>query len=226
MELDNIVPWGRSLTEYQAMFNLTATDLSVTILGCSDGPASFNAEVTQQGGEITSVDPVYQFSAQQIEQRIQEVYPQVLAQTAQHRNNFNWQHISSPEALAKIRMQAMQQFLSDYPSGKQAGRYQQQSLPTLHFADQQFDLALCSHYLFLYSDHLSLEHHINSLMELSRVAKQVRVYPLITLTNEPSPYLDKCIAALNEAGLQTDLIPTQYEFQRGATEMLVISQAI
>jgi len=47
----------------------------------------------------------------------------------------------------------MQTFLQDYEEGKQAGRYQTGALPILPFSNQQFELALCSHFLFLYSDH-------------------------------------------------------------------------
>ena len=41
--LDQVVPWGRSFDEYRRMFALTDADLSRVILGCGDGPASFNA---------------------------------------------------------------------------------------------------------------------------------------------------------------------------------------
>lgn len=41
--LENIVPWGRSLDEYISMFQLSGKDLDAKILGCADGPASFNA---------------------------------------------------------------------------------------------------------------------------------------------------------------------------------------
>ena len=36
--VERVVPWGRSLAEYQAMFGLNATDLDGLILGCGDGP--------------------------------------------------------------------------------------------------------------------------------------------------------------------------------------------
>ena len=72
MTLDQIVPWGRSLSEYQRMFALTDTDLAGTILGCGDGPASFNAELTALGRTVVSVDPIYAFSAAEIRQRVRE----------------------------------------------------------------------------------------------------------------------------------------------------------
>jgi hypothetical protein len=46
MELSKVVPWGGSLNEYRQVFSLSAEDLHKKILGCADGPASFNAELT------------------------------------------------------------------------------------------------------------------------------------------------------------------------------------
>ena len=64
MKLEQVVPWGRSLAEYRAMFTLSEEDLQKRILGCGDGPASFNAEMTASGKPtVTSVDPLYAFEA-------------------------------------------------------------------------------------------------------------------------------------------------------------------
>jgi hypothetical protein len=54
--LDRVALWGRSFGEYQKMFALTEAQLSACILGCGDGPASFNAEATMLGADVTSVD--------------------------------------------------------------------------------------------------------------------------------------------------------------------------
>lgn len=59
MKLDDVVPWGRTLAEYELMFNLSEVDLNLKILGCGDGPASFNAEMTKQGHRVVSIDPIY-----------------------------------------------------------------------------------------------------------------------------------------------------------------------
>ena len=56
--LDEVVPWGRSFDEYVAMFALTEEDLQRRILGCGDGPASFNRGVTERGGDVVSVDAI------------------------------------------------------------------------------------------------------------------------------------------------------------------------
>jgi hypothetical protein len=59
MVLEKVVPFGRSLDEYQKMFNLTVIDLAKPILGVGDGPASLNAEGTKRGYAITSIDPIF-----------------------------------------------------------------------------------------------------------------------------------------------------------------------
>ena len=116
----------------------------------------------------------------------------------------------------------METFLTDYAQGKGTVRYVHASLPNLAFEDKQFDLALCSHYLFLYSGHIDLEHHILSIKELCRVAGEARVYPLLSLDGKLSPHLEAVMSALNEDGLVTSLVGVAYQFQKGATEMLVV----
>lgn len=66
MELKNVVPWGRNLEEYRAMFLLLDDDLKKKILGCGDGPASVNFELTSMNVDITSIDPIYQFTKDEI----------------------------------------------------------------------------------------------------------------------------------------------------------------
>ena len=223
MKLDSVVPWGRSFEEYCSIFSLSKGDFQKRILGCGDGPACFNAELTLHGGNIVSVDPVYQFSVEQIRSRIDEVYPQIMSQMEQNADSYIWDSIKDVSELGRVRMAAMQQFLSDYDSGKEAGRYIAASLPVLPFEDQQFELALCSHFLFLYSEHFNLEQHIISMKELCRVAAEVRVYPLISLEGIVSKHLSAVTSALESEGMQCSLEPVEYQFQKGATEMLVVS---
>ena len=222
MELTNIVPWGRSFQGYKELFSLSARDLEKSILGCGDGPASFNAELSSQGGNVISVDPIYCFTAKQLKSRILEVYNDIMPQMQLNRDRYSWDNIGSVKALGKIRMSAMEKFVEDYNLGKKQGRYIEGSLPQLGFNDYQFELALCSHYLFLYSAQLSVQAHIDSLQELCRVAKEVRVYPLLALDGEPSPHLSQVILALGRLNLSVTLVDVSYEFQKGATQMLVI----
>ena len=141
-QLKDIVPWGRSFAEYVSMFALSADDLNKRILGCGDGPASFNAELTKRGGTVVSIDPLYAFSVDDIRRRIDETFDEVMRQTHDNKDEFVWKHIRSIDKLGKMRMKAMRDFLSDYPQGKTEGRYVSGSAPTLSFPDSSFDLAL------------------------------------------------------------------------------------
>jgi hypothetical protein len=207
------------------MFSLSGADLAGRILGCGDGPASFNAEATRIGTKVVSCDPLYAFSKDDIKARIVAIYEQVIEQTRQNQNEFVWEAITSVEELDQVRMAAMEAFLDDYPAGLIEGRYLDLELPSLSFPDGDFDLALCSHLLFLYSRQLDETFHHSSLLELCRVANEVRVFPLLALGGAISPHLDGSVEMLRAAGHQVSIQRVNYEFQRGACEMLRIQRA-
>jgi hypothetical protein len=219
--LDQVVPWGRSFAEYEQLFGLTAADLERRILGCGDGPAAFNADATRRGSRVVSCDPLYAFSRTDIETRIAATCDTVLEQTRRNADQFVWGHgIASIDELGEVRMRAMRVFLADYDDGKEAGRYVDAGLPVLPFADASFDLALCSHLLFLYSALLDEAFHRASIRELCRVAAEVRVFPLLALDGSRSPLLEACVEEARAAGAVAETVPVRYEFQRGGNEML------
>jgi hypothetical protein len=220
--LEEVVPWGRSFDEYRAMFGITEPDLAGRILGCGDGPASFNAGATRLGACVVSCDPIYRWGSDEIRRRIDETYDQILEQTRQNQDEFVWESIRSVEDLGSVRKAAMQEFLSDYPEGVAQRRYVEASLPVLPFDDGEFDLAVCSHLLFLYSTQLGKGFHRAALPELARVAKEVRVFPLLALGGRPSPLVDPCVRLLREAGHEVSIEQVPYEFQRGGNQMMRI----
>lgn len=220
MQLQDIVPWGRSFEEYCDMFLLTEADLQKSILGCGDGPAAFNAELTKAGGKVVSVDPVYRFTIDEIRSRVREVQPKIMSEVSKKPDDYVWESIRDIEHLGKVRMEAMERFFDDFEQGKQTGRYIDASLPELPFEDSTFDLALCSHYLFLYSEHVNLEEHLLSIKELCRVSNEARVYPLVTLEGNLSPHIDSVVSELRNDGLNVSFHKTKYRFQKGADEML------
>ena len=154
------------------MFGLSERDLQLRILGCGDGPAAFNAVLTRKGGRVVSFDPIYAIAAAQIRNCISETYETVMAQLRKHRADYVWGAIPSVEDLGKIRLSAMDTFLRDFDTGVGEGRYIAGELPSLPFECGQFDIALSSHFLFLYSDHLSAEFHLQALGEMLRVAHE------------------------------------------------------
>ena len=225
MQLAEVVPWGRNASEYRRMFDLTDDDLAKKILGCGDGPASFNAEMTAQGHQVISVDPIYAFGGQEIRARVDATYATIIEQVKARPERYIWREFANAEALGATRLAAMECFLADYEAGKVAGRYVEASLPVLPFDDNAFDLALCSHLLFLYSEQLDAEFHIAALQELLCAAREVRVFPLLGLDGELSPHLPAVQAWGKDAGYQVEVRRVPYEFQVGGNEMLRLRKA-
>ena len=223
MQLTEAVPWGRLASEYIAMFALSPQNMNGRILDCGGGPSSFTAEMNRQGKRVVSCDPLYRFSPEEIQRRIDETYPRMKALNEANRDNFLWDYYRSPEQLGQMRKRAMKLFLDDFPEGKQQGRYVVGELPSLPFPPDSFDLTLCSHFLFTYSDQYSLDFHIESVLEMARVAAEVRVFPVLTaFTGELSPHLAPVMKRLQERGLEVEVRPVKYEFQKGGNKMLCV----
>lgn len=221
--INDVHPWGRSFEEYRRMFALSDDDLNKKIIGCADGPASFNAEMNQRGHRVISCDPLYQFTGEEIRRRIQVTFPHILEWAKRNHAAFVWDATRSPGELGQLRRAAMDRFLEDYEEGKAQGRYVIAALPSLPFADRQFDLALCSHFLFLYSEQFPLQFHIDSVLEMIRIAQEVRVFPLLDLAGGPSCHLEPVLAATAEWGLKAVVERVPYEVQKGGNQMLRIT---
>jgi hypothetical protein len=214
MKLNEVIPWGRSFEEHTRMFALTDADLAGTILGCGDGPASFNAEATALGHRVVSCDPIYGFSAGDIERRVEECRDTVISQVKRHMDGFVWDYFRDPDHLGECRLAAMRQFLADFELGKREDRYIAASLPKLPFQDNQFSLAVVSHLLFLYSEQLDLNFHLAAVEELLRVADELRVFPMLDLERRWSRHVGPVRDHLERAGFEVQVVAVEYEFQR------------
>jgi len=220
--LDQVVLWGRSFDEYRRMFALSDDDLRLTIVGCGDGPASFNAEATRRGAHVVSCDPIYRWDEAWIRDRIAATSAEILEQTRKNADEFVWNSIRSVEELEQVRMSAMNEFLADYPAGRRSGRYVDAELPTLPFADRSFDLALCSHFLFVYTSQLGEAFHRSAVREMCRVAGEVRIFPLIELGGGRSPAVDSIADEYRHPPFEATIETVPYEFRKGADQMLRI----
>lgn len=224
-EIDHPVPWGRGLAEYRAFFALENLAPETRILDVAGGPSSFNAEMTEAGSEAVSVDPLYRLDVETIRDEIAQGAASIMAGVRRARQNFEWTLYESPEELETARLAAMDLFLDDFPAGKIEGRYLDASLPDLPFGPHAFDVALVSHFLFTYARQLGLDFHLAGVRELARVAREVRIYPLVELEGGPSDLVAPVQAALVEDGLIAEAVPVPYRFIKGATDMLVIRAA-
>ncbi|MDD5242304.1 MAG: hypothetical protein PHG47_11385 [Sulfuricella sp.] len=222
-ELKNTVPWGRNLDEYKSMFKLTDSDLNKRIISFGDGPASFNYEMTMSGKNVVSIDPIYQFSKTDLKIRIEETKDIVIVQTKNNLQNFVWTKIKNINELEQIRLSAMENFLQDFENGKKESRYVNHEMPNkTDFDNLTFDLALSSHFLILYSQ-LGLEFHISSLTEMLRVAKEIRIFPILNLDAKKSELLDSLIKHFEKDFIVT-IEKVDYEFQKNGNEMLTIKR--
>lgn len=221
--IKEIVPWGRNLDEYKNMFKLTDSDLDKRIICFGDGPASFNYEMKSRN-PIVSIDPIYKFSSEEIRDRIEEIKATILEQVKKNKDNYVWQNIKDVDDLEKIRITAMNNFLKDYEHGKVENRYITHELPKkLDFADSSFDLGLSSHFLILYS-HLGLDFHISSIIEMLRVAKEARIFPIVNLNGDKTELLNSLIEYF-QVKFKVSVEKTNYEFQKNGNEMLIIKRA-
>lgn len=222
-ELNSVVPWGRTLEEYEKIFMLTKDDLDKKIISFGDGPASFNAEMNELGKEVTSIDPIYQFTVDQLNKRIDETSLQVINQTRKNKGNFVWDTIKSVNDLQEIRMKAMRNFLLDFEKGLIDKRYIAHSLPDkTSFANDEFELGLSSHFLLLYST-LGFKFHRAAIREMMRICSEVRIFPILTLDAKVPEFLTELLEVLSQ-DYQTEIKKVPYEFQKGGNEMLVIKK--
>lgn len=221
--LNSVVPWGRNINEYIAMFNFTEDDLKMKIAGFGDGPASFNYEAAIKGYRVTSFDPIYQFSRTDLEKRILEVRNVVMKQMAENEGNFLWTTIKSLDELEIIRMSAMKQFLQDYENGLREKRYIYHELPNrLPYADNSFDIGISSHFLMMYTD-LGYKFHIDAITEMLRVCKEIRIFPLVDLDAKNSDMINDVITYFRNL-YNVKIVKTKYEFQKNANKLLVITK--
>jgi SAM-dependent methyltransferase len=223
MQLDSIVPFGRTLAEYRLMFNLTDADLQRQILDIGAGPASFTAEMFQLGHQVTAIDPIYHFSGAEIQQRFDACVDGIIGQIETTEQDWVWKFHQSPADLRRCRELALQLFLADYPAGKTAGRYIAGEVPDA-IGNKFYDLILCSHFLLLYSAQLSWEFHAQAVTKLLEHTNELRIFPLLTLMWDRSPYLDRLCEYVTNLGYQPQIVLVEYELQPGGNQMLVISK--
>jgi hypothetical protein len=121
--------------------------------------------------------------------------------------------------------------MDDFISDKRlaSSRYQNCKLPYLQdFTTSSFDLALVGHLLFTYANEttFNLDFHVESLEELTRVAKEVRVFPVGGLNGEISPILKVLRVQLQTKGIFSEVVASPNDMVKGEgwNQMLVLSR--
>ena len=179
--------------------------------------------MTRKGYTFVSRDPLYRFTAEEIAWRIEETYETILAGAEANRHRYAWDEIESIDRLGEVRMATMRRFLDNFPRGISEKRYRTEELPTLGFEHSTFDPALCSHFLFTYSEQLSADFHVSTIEEMCRVAYEARVFPLLDYAGEPSSILRPVVGELRARGYRSETRRVAHEFQRGGNRLLSVS---
>jgi SAM-dependent methyltransferase len=212
---------SRSFDEYVAMFDLGSADLGGTILDCSAGVAGFVVEAARRGARAIAVDPAYALPRNELSRLGSADLVRGTAIADDYPDRFTFAWYGSPERRLSLRSRALAHFLLDLAT--HPARYVAGQLPHLPFRAGTFDVALCSHLLFTWGDQLGLEWHRVALLELARVAREVRVFPTVMQgPGDPVPFWDELMAELARSGLRTELRQVPYTFQVAASQMLVV----
>ena len=221
--LSEIVPWGRSLPTSTCACSDWATpscacEFSVARMGRRVSTRRAHAAVRGSCRAIRSINSMpWRFVSGSMRRRRKCSSRRARTPTRSCGAPFRRSTSSAPSGWRRWRN------FSRITTGACAGqRYLAASLPSLPFADGSFDLALCSHFLFLYSERLDADFHAASVLELCRVARQVRIFPLLSLDGRRSPWIEPVCDRLRGAGHVVSLPTVDYEFQRGGNQMMEI----
>src|SRR5260370_41126624 len=135
------------------MFALSEGDLQRRLLGCGDGPASFNAELTALGKprRLVSVDPLYLFTGPEIASRVEQTYETIISQVKRNPHRYVWSYFPDPDALGAAPLGFMKIFLNGYDRGRKEGRYQHAAWPKLCLEYNEIDFLSSSHFCVLVS---------------------------------------------------------------------------
>lgn len=213
MENNKFILWGYGQTEYEAMFQLTKEDYEASILEFGAGASSFNAEMYQQGRQVTSIDSLFDLSHTVLTQEVDTIFENTLKQIQLNQEYYNLKAYGDLKGLIAHRKKGLEQFFSDYPVGLEQGRYRSFDGLPLAYDNYAFNLALVCHHLFVGHDLKDLDEHVAIIKELVRVAGEVRIFPLIDKYGQTSNLLGPVLLALQqlEVGTEVKEVPSQLQ---------------
>ncbi|MFX1238652.1 MAG: hypothetical protein ACFFAS_01065 [Promethearchaeota archaeon] len=134
---------------------------------------------------------------------------------------YNWNLFNSKETLKLQREKAYKAFLEDYKANREA--YILGALPRTIFDDDQFDIVLSSHFLFVYEHLFDYKFHLNAIREMLRICiSEIRIFPLINLKGEASKFLNRISKDKELIYSKISIEKINYEFAIGGNEMMRI----
>lgn len=222
LEIDRIIFIGRTYEEYLHMFRLHLADLEgKKILDCPAGACSFTAIGRNKGLNIEACDIAYTFNATELYNKGKDDLNHAMGKMQSSKSNYCWSYFKNISHLKRHRMQALTDCIYDmeqYPKS-----YKVASLPKIPYKNNEFDILLSAHFLFMYADHFDYNFHKQTINEMLRVTKkEIRIFPIVNLKGERYEKLDDIIKYLSELGCKIEEVKVDYEFQTNANTMLKV----
>jgi len=218
LHLEDFLITGRTFDEYVAFFGLDIEALKgKKVLDCPSGASGFVAEAVRRGIDAHGCDMLYGFETEAVMKQAESSLHKIYEDT-EWMQGYNLSFYGSVGGHRRCRESALASFRADFPSE----RYRCERLPGLSYEDDSFDLLLSSHLLFVYDDRLDLDFHVASIAEMLRVAREVRLFPLVDFRNSRRDEAENFSPLVREitARFNAEIVPVGFEFQPGAGAML------
>jgi len=215
-----MVLWGHHVDEYQEMFALSEDDFQSRLLEYGCGPSAINAELHETTKHIVSCDPLFTLDKATLSTKVSLVFEEMLDQIKEQQDQFDFSRYGGFDGLVAERRQGVAEFFADYERGRAEKRYVPLREYQLPFADFSFDFALSSHYLFADLEAQDIDFHLQAIRELARVAKEVRIFPLVDCMSQTSPFLGPVLLGLQQENYGIEVREVAYPLQPKGNAML------
>lgn len=214
------VLWGHRYAEYRDMFDLP-TDLgALKLLEFACGPTLVNQELSAKDHFVRSADPWFEPDLSQTKQLFTDKFEQQKNKMLEYPTRYDADKYGGIEALFARRNQGFQDFFEDYQQAYQH-RYFKADAFQLPFENASFDLVVCSNYFFADLPDAGLDFHLTWFKELSRVAHEIRIYPL-TISGGPSTLLGPILMALQTQDYRVSVQEVPFRLVPSSKAMLKI----
>ena len=222
LDINRVVFIGRTFDEYMKMFNLSIENLKdKKVLDCPAGACSFTAIASKNGIDSTSADIVYFFKHSELKQKGSLDIAHTANEIQKVKQNYIWNFFEDIESLKKTRSQALNDCSEHMQQAPE--KYIAVELPSLPFADQEFDITLSAHFLFTYASRLSYQFHYDTIKELLRVTSQeLRIFPLVDMRGNYYEHVQQLKEDLLKDRYICEESSVSYEFQKNANQVMKI----
>lgn len=215
-----LVLWGHSVDEYREMFDLSQEDMNARILEYGCGPGAVNAQQFHEEHQVVSCDPLFVLDKDTLLSKAIMIFAQMADEIRQQQAQFDFSQYGGLEPFIAQRKKGMDAFFADYEQGKAEGRYYGAVDYHLPYPDFSYDFALSSHYLFADLDDQTVDFHLNVIRELARVAKEVRIFPLIDREGQTSDFLGPVLLQLQQEGYGVEVREVDFHLHQPENAML------